>query len=107
VRKSANEDLRLVLELALRGPLTLPAQPEPYKLDADTRAGLEPAVGQSECPVCGALPHQRRRNLAFPPAFRADSPERTAARDREDRRLRAARWPGFTAHSRALLPATS
>jgi hypothetical protein len=66
VRKSANEDLRLVLELALRGPLRLPAQPEPYKLDADTRAGLEPAVGQSECPVCGALPHQRRRNLAFP-----------------------------------------
>jgi hypothetical protein len=63
---------RLVSELALRGPLRLPAQPEPRKLDADTLARLEPAVSQSECPVCGALRHQRCRNLAFPPP--ADGP---------------------------------
>ena len=45
---------RFVSELALRGPLRLPAQPEPRKLDADTLARLEPAVSQSECP--GAAP---------------------------------------------------
>src|SRR5258708_1553390 len=32
---------RFVSELALRGPLRLPAQPEPRKLDADTLARLE------------------------------------------------------------------
>src|ERR1700678_2743941 len=44
---------RFLSELALRKPLRRPARPEPRKLDADTRARLEPAVRQSECPVCG------------------------------------------------------
>jgi hypothetical protein len=35
---------RFVSELAMRRPLRLPAQPEPRKLDADTRARLDPAV---------------------------------------------------------------
>ena len=65
-----------VSELALRKPLRLPSQPEPRKLDADTRARLEPAVSQSECPVCGALRHQRCRNLAFPQHFAPTHPER-------------------------------
>jgi hypothetical protein len=67
---------RFVSELALRGPLRLPAQPEPRKLDADTLARLEPAVSQSECPVCGALRHQRCHNLAFPQHFAPTHPER-------------------------------
>jgi hypothetical protein len=67
---------RFVSGLALRGPLRLPAQPEPRKLDADTLARLEPAVSQSECPVCGALRHQRCRNLAFPQHFAPTRPER-------------------------------
>ena len=67
---------RFVSELAVRGPLRLPAQPEPRKLDADTLARLEPAVSQSECPVCGALRHQRCRNLAFPQHFAPTHPER-------------------------------
>ena len=66
---------RFVSELALR-PLRLPGQPEPRKLDADTLARLEPAVSQSECPVCGALRHQRCRNLAFPQHFAPTHPER-------------------------------
>ena len=69
---------RLVSELALRGPLRLPAQPEPRKLDADTLARLEPAVSRSECPVCGAPRHQRCRNLAFPQHFAPTHPERTS-----------------------------
>ena len=32
------EHKRFVSELALRGPVRLPARPEPRKLDADTRA---------------------------------------------------------------------
>src|ERR1700690_2940264 len=64
--------------LAWRGPLRLAAQPEPRKLDADTLARLEPAVAQSECPVCGARPHQRCRNLAFPQHFAPTQPERTS-----------------------------
>jgi len=67
---------RFVSELALRGPLRLPAEPEPRKLDADTLARLEPAVSQSECPVCGAPRHQRCRNLAFPQHFSPTHPER-------------------------------
>jgi hypothetical protein len=67
---------RFVSDLALRGPLSLPAQPQPRKLDADTLARLEPAVSQSECPVCGALRHQRCRNLAFPQHFAPTHPER-------------------------------
>src|SRR5229473_7244968 len=67
---------RFVSELALRGPLRLPAEPEPRKLDADTLARLEPAVSQSECPVCGALRHQRCRNLVFPQHFAPTHPER-------------------------------
>jgi hypothetical protein len=67
---------RLVSELALRGPVRLPAQPEPRKLDAGTLARLEPAVSQSECPACGALRHQRCRNLAFPQHFAPTHPER-------------------------------
>jgi hypothetical protein len=63
--------------LALRGPVRLPAAPESRKLDADTLARLEPAVSQSECPVCGALRHQRCRNLAFPQDFTPTHPERT------------------------------
>jgi hypothetical protein len=72
------EHQRFVSELALRGPLRLPAQPEPRKLDADTLARLEPAVSQSECPVCGALRHQRCRNLAFPQHFAPTHPERAS-----------------------------
>jgi hypothetical protein len=72
---------RLVSELATRRPLRLPAEPEPRKLNADTRARLEPAVRQSECPVCGAPRHQRCRNLAFPQHFTPTHPERQAARD--------------------------
>lgn len=67
---------RFASELALRGPVRLPAQPQPRKLNADTRARLEPAVSQSECPVCGALRHQRCRNLAFPQHFAPTHPER-------------------------------
>jgi hypothetical protein len=70
---------RFVSELALRGPVRLPAQPQPRKLDADTRARLEPAVRQSECPVCGALRHQRCRNLAFPQHFAPTHPERASS----------------------------
>jgi len=69
---------RFVSELAWRGPPGLPAAPEPRKLDADTRARLEPAVRQAECPVCGALRHQRCRNLAFPQHFAPTHPERTS-----------------------------
>jgi hypothetical protein len=69
---------RFVSELALRGPLRLPARPEPRKLDADTLARLEPAVSRSECPVCGAPRHQRCRNLAFPQHFAPTHPERTS-----------------------------
>src|SRR5690348_18421304 len=54
------EHERFMFELALRGPVRLPAEPEPRKMDADTLARLEPAVSQSECPVCGAPRHQRR-----------------------------------------------
>ncbi len=76
---------RFVSELALRGPLRLAAQPEPRKLDADTLARLEPAVSQSECPVCGALRHQRCRNLAFPSISRRLILSAEAARDRGPR----------------------
>ena len=72
-----SEYQRFVSELALRRPLRLPAHPEPRKLDADTLARLEPAVSRSECPVCGALRHQRCRNLAFPQHFAPTHPERT------------------------------
>jgi hypothetical protein len=83
---------RLVSELALRGPpLRLPAQPEPYKLDASTRARLEPPVGRSECPVWGAPRHQRCRDLAFPQHFAPTHPER-----------RSGPWPGPAAASRQL-----
>jgi hypothetical protein len=64
---------RLVSELALRGPLRLPAHPEPCKLDASTPARLEPPVSRSECPVCGAPRHQRVPRPGVPPAFRAGS----------------------------------
>ena len=67
---------RLVSELARRGPLRLPAQPEPRKLDADTLARLEPAVRRAACPVCGAPRHQRCRNLAFPQHFAPTHAER-------------------------------
>jgi hypothetical protein len=70
---------RFVSELALRGPLRLPAQPQPPKLDADTLARLEPAVRHSPCPVCGAPRHQRCRNLAFPQHFAPTHPERTSS----------------------------
>src|SRR5690348_3207600 len=70
------EHERFMFELALRGPVRLPAEPEPRKMDADTLARLEPAVSQSECPVCGALRHQRCRNLAFPQHFSPTHPER-------------------------------
>jgi hypothetical protein len=63
-------------ELALLRPPRLPAEPQPRKLDAGTRARLEPAVRQSECPVCGALRHQRCRNLAFPQHFAPTHAER-------------------------------
>ena len=69
---------RFVSELALRGPVRLPAQPEPRKLDADTLARLEPAVSRSACPVCGARRHQRCRNLAFPQHFAPTHPERAS-----------------------------
>jgi hypothetical protein len=72
---------RFVSELARRGPVRLPARPEPPKMDADTLARLEPAVSQSECPVCGAPRHQRCRNLAFPQHFAPTHPERSSTRD--------------------------
>jgi hypothetical protein len=72
----------LLAELARRGPPRFPAEPEPPKMDADTLARLEPAVIGSECPVCGALRHQRCRNLAFPQHFAPTHPERISARDR-------------------------
>jgi hypothetical protein len=69
---------RLVSELTRRGPLRLPAEPEPRKLDADTLARLEPAVRRSACPVCGAPRHQRCRNLAFPQHFAPTHAERSS-----------------------------
>jgi len=60
-------------------PVRLPTKPEPRKLNADTRARLEPAVSQSECPVCGAPRHQRCRNLAFPQHFAPTHPERSGS----------------------------
>jgi hypothetical protein len=79
-----SEHQRFVSGLALRGPLQLPAQPEPRKLDADTLARLEPAVSRSECPVCGAPRHQRCRNLAFPQHFAPTHPERSSGPVIED-----------------------
>src|ERR1700744_5118656 len=73
---------RFMSELALRGPVRLPTTPDPPKLDADTRARLEPAVSQAECPVCGAPRHQRCRNLMFPQHFAPTHPERGTTRDR-------------------------
>ena len=67
---------RFMSELALRGPPRLAAPQEPRRLDADTRARLEPAVTRSGCPVCGALRYQRCRNLAFPQHFAPTHPER-------------------------------
>ena len=67
---------QFVSELALRKPPRLPAQPQPRKLNADILARLEPAVRQSECPVCGALRHQRCRNLAFPQHYAPTHAER-------------------------------
>jgi hypothetical protein len=77
-----DEYKRFRYELALQGPVRFPAEPEPPKMDADTLARLEPAVSGSECPVCGALRHQRCRNLAFPQHFAPTHPERRNARDR-------------------------
>jgi hypothetical protein len=51
------------------------------ELRAVERAGsgpLEPAVSQSECPVCGALRHQQGRNLAFPQHFAPTHPGGTS-----------------------------
>ena len=70
---------RFVAELARRDQSMLPARPEPRKLDADTRARLEPAVSRSDCPVCGAPRHQRCRNLAFPQHFAPTHTERRTA----------------------------
>jgi hypothetical protein len=78
VRECEREYGRFVSEVALRGPVRLPARPDPRKLDADTLARLEPAVSRSECPVCGALRHQRCRNLAFPQHFAPTHPERSS-----------------------------
>jgi hypothetical protein len=72
------EHQRFLSEVALRGPMRLPAQPEPRRLDAGTLARLEPAVSQYECPVCGALRHQRCRNLAFPQHFAPTHAERSS-----------------------------
>ena len=69
------EHQRFVSELA---PLRFPAAPAPRKFNADTLARLEPAVRQAECPVCGALRHQRCRNLAFPQHFAPTHPERSS-----------------------------
>jgi hypothetical protein len=71
---------RWVSELALRGPLRLPARPEPRRLDAGTLARLDPAVSRSGCPVCGALRYQRCRNLAFPQHFAPTHAERRGGR---------------------------
>jgi hypothetical protein len=67
---------RFLTDLAMRPPVRLPAEPDPPRFDADTRARLEPAVSQSECPVCGAPRHQRCRNLAFPQHFAPTHQER-------------------------------
>jgi hypothetical protein len=48
----------------------------------------------------------RCRNLAFPQHFAPTHPERRSGPGGVQR-PRAARWPGFTAHSHTLLPATS
>src|SRR6476659_10080093 len=48
-----HEYQRFVSELALRGPLRLPAAPEPRKLDADTRASLG-APCAVRCAISGA-----------------------------------------------------
>jgi hypothetical protein len=67
---------KLESELAARRPIRLPAAPEPRKMDADTRARLEPAVSQYDCPACGAPRHQRCRNLLFPQHFAPTHAER-------------------------------
>jgi hypothetical protein len=72
---------QFVAELALRRPPRLPDEPQPRKMDADTRARLEPAVRLSECPVCGAPRHQRCRNLAFPQHFAPTHAERRISPD--------------------------
>jgi len=72
----ASEHRHFLSELARQGPLRLPAEPEPRKLDADTLARLEPAVIGSQCPVCGALRYQRCRNLAFPQHYAPTHAER-------------------------------
>ena len=78
---------RFVSELAWRGPLRLAAQPEPRKLDADTRARLEPAVSQSECPVCGAQRHQSAATWRSPSISRRLIRSAEAARDRGSKDL--------------------
>ena len=89
-----SEYRRFLAELESRRPLRFPAPPEPRKLDAGTRARLEPAVRQSECPACGALRHQRCRNLAFPQHFAPTHPERISAHDRAASGPAAGRRPG-------------
>ena len=54
---------RLVSELARRGPVRFAAAPEPPKLDADTRARLEPAVSGSECPRLRGSPARHTQPL--------------------------------------------
>src|SRR5262249_61343903 len=49
---------RFMSELALRGPVRLPARPDPPKLDADTLARLEPAGGPTAGPP-GRPPHHQ------------------------------------------------
>ena len=62
-------------------------------MDADTLARLEPAVNRSECPACGALRHQRCRNLAFPSISRRLILSAEAARNRASKDPRARGHP--------------
>jgi hypothetical protein len=64
-----------MMRLAEAAVVAAGPETESRKLDADTRARLDPAVSGAECPVCGALRHQRCRNLAFPQHFAPTHPE--------------------------------
>src|SRR5258708_37314288 len=67
---------RLVSELALRGPVRLPARPEPRKLDADTLARLEPAGRPTACPVACPRRPPPRRHPSPPQHFAPPTTER-------------------------------
>jgi hypothetical protein len=84
--------------------------PPSRKLDTDTLARLEPAMSRAECPCVRRAAPSAVPQPGVPPAFRADlsrTRKRPVTGDPTIRRPQATRWPGFTAHSRTLLPAAS